>query len=146
LFDLPTLGRTAPLALLWFLLGYAFYATAFAAVGALVSRTEDASGASLPVTGIMLVSYLLAFGGAFSNPDSAAAIVLSLVPFSAPFVVPARVAVTDVPLWQHLLAVAVMLAATAGLVRLGGRIYELGLLRSGARVPFREALRTALSR
>jgi ABC-2 type transport system permease protein len=146
LFDLPTLGRTAPLALLWFLLGYAFYATAFAAVGALVSRTEDASGASLPVTGIMLVSYLLAFGGAFSNPDSAAAIVLSLVPFSAPFVVPARVAVTDVPLWQHLLAVALMLAATAGLVRLGGRIYELGLLRSGARVPFREALRTALSR
>jgi ABC-2 type transport system permease protein len=146
LFDLPSLGRTAPLALLWFLLGFAFYAVAYAAVGALVSRIEDASSASLPITGTMLVAYLVAFGGAFSNPDGTAAVALSLVPFSAPFVIPARVAVTDVPLWQHALAVALMLAAIAGLIRLGGRMYELGLLRSGPRVPFREALQTALSR
>jgi ABC-2 type transport system permease protein len=67
------------------------------------------------------------------------------VPFSAPFVIPARVAVTDVPLWQNVLAVALMLAAIAALVRIAGRIYELGLLRSGPRVPFREARGKALA-
>ena len=78
----------------------------------------------------MLVAYLVALGGAFSNPDGTAAVALSLVPFAL----------------AAALAVTLMLAAIAGLVRLGGRMYELGLLRSGPRVPFREAPRTARSR
>jgi len=142
--DLPSLGRTAPLALLWFVLGFALYAVAFAAVGALVSRIEDASTAALPVTAVMLVCYLLSFGG-MASPDGALATALTLLPVSAPFFVPARTAATAVPAWEQGLAVALTLLAIWAAVRLAGRVYEHGLLRTGARVPFREALRAAVA-
>jgi len=144
-FDLPSLGRTAPLALLWFLLGFCLYAVAFAAVGALVARVEDASAAALPVTMVMLVCYLASFG-VVDKPDGTLATVLTLLPPSAPFVVPARSAATSIPLWQFGLGVALMLAAIWGCIRLAGRIYEYGLLRSGPRVPLREAVRVAAGR
>lgn len=146
LIDVPTLGRTAPLIVLWFLLGFAFYAVAFAAVGALVSRLEDASSAATPVTMTMLAAYFATFVVVAGNPDGPGAVFLTLFPPSAPFTLPARVAVTAVPLWQHLASLALMLAGTWGLTRLGGRMYELGLLRTGARVPFREAFASALRR
>ncbi len=139
--DLPSFGSTAPLAVLWFLLGFTFYATAFAAAGSLISRVEDAAVAT-PITMTMLASYLLSFGQ-LSNPDGGLATALTLIPLSAPFAVPARSALTTIPLWQHLAAVGLMLLAIWVLVRAAGRIYELGLLRTGPRVPFREALQAA---
>ena len=139
--DLPSFGSTAPLAVLWFLLGFAFYATAFAAAGSLISRVEDAAVAT-PITMTMLASYLLSFGQ-LSNPDGGLATALTLIPLSAPFAVPARAALTTIPLWQNVASVALMLLAIWALVRFAGRIYELGVLRIGPRVPFREAFQAA---
>jgi ABC-2 type transport system permease protein len=141
LIDLPSFGSTAPLAVLWFVLGFTFYATAFAAAGSLVSRVEDASVAT-PITMTMLAGYLLSFAQ-LSKPDSGLATALTLVPLTAPFTVPERVAVTDVPIWQLVASVALMLLGIWALVRVAGRVYELALLRIGPRVPFREALQAA---
>jgi ABC-2 type transport system permease protein len=141
LIDLPAFGTAAPLAVLWFVLGFAFYATAFAAAGSLISRVEDAQVAT-PISMVMLASYLLSFGQ-FSNPDGGLATALTLIPLSAPFTVPERVALTSVPVWQLVVPVVLMLVAIWALVRFAGRIYELGLLRVGPRVPFREALQAA---
>ena len=110
-----------------------------------MSRLEDASTAAAPVTGVMLVCYLASFA-ALDQPDGRLATAMTLLPPSAPFVVPARVAATTVPVWQLGVSVGLMLAAIWGCVRLGGRIYELGLLRIGPRVPFREAVRAAAGR
>ncbi len=139
--SLPSFGSTAPLAVLWFLLGFAFYATAFAAAGSLISRVEDAAVAT-PITMTMLAAYLLSFGQ-LSNPDGGLATALTLIPLSAPFAVPARAALTTIPLWQNVASVALMLVAIWALVRVAGRIYELGILRTGPRVPFREAFQAA---
>jgi ABC-2 type transport system permease protein len=140
--DLPPLDRTAPLAIVWFLLGFSFYAVAFAAVGALVSRAEEATAVATPISLVMVACYLGAFG-AVASPDGSLATVLTLLPPAAPMVVPARAALTTIPLWQYGLSFALMLLAIWGLIRAGGRIYELGLLRTGPRVPFREALQAA---
>lgn len=142
--DLPSFGSTAPLAVLWFLLGFAFYATAFAAAGSLISRVEDAAVAT-PITMTMLASYLLSFGQ-LSKPDGGLATALTLIPLSAPFAIPSRAALTTIPAWQLVASVALMLLAIWGLVRFAGRVYELGVLRTGPRVPFREALRAARQR
>ena len=139
--DLPSFGSAAPLAVLWFLLGFAFYATAFAAAGSLISRVED-SAVAPPITMTMLAAYLLSFGQ-LSNPDGSLATALTLIPLSAPFAVPARAALTTIPLWQNVASVALMLVAIWVLVRVAGRIYELGILRTGPRVPFREAFQAA---
>jgi ABC-2 type transport system permease protein len=90
----------------------------------------------------MLAAYLTSFA-ALRNPDGVLAVVLTLLPVSAPFTIPGRAAVTTIPIWQLLLAVVLMLLAIWLLVRIAGRIYELGLLRIGPRVPIREAYQAA---
>lgn len=142
LVSLPALGSTLPLVVACFVCGFALYAVAFAAVGALVSRIEDATAATLPVSLTMLAAYLISFGQ-LGNPDGPLANVLTLVPLTAPFTLPARAAMTSIPAWEYPLSFALMLAAIWLLVRAAGRIYELGLLRSGPRVPFREAVQAA---
>lgn len=142
LISIPSLGRTAPLVVACFLCGFALYSVAFASVGALVSRIEDATGAALPVSLTMLAAYLVSFGQ-LKSPDSGLANALTLIPLTAPFALPARAALTSVPVWEYVLSFAGMLGAVWLLVRVAGRVYELGLLRSGPRVPFREALQAA---
>jgi ABC-2 type transport system permease protein len=142
LVSLPALGSTLPLVIACFLCGFGLFATAFAAVGALVSRLEDATSAAMPVSLTMLASYLISFGQ-LGNPDGTLANVLTLVPITAPFTLPARAAMTAIPAWEYALSFALMLAAIWLLVRGAGRIYELGLLRIGPRVPFREAFQAA---
>jgi ABC-2 type transport system permease protein len=142
LISLPALGRTAPLVVACFLCGFTLYAVAFAGAGALVSRLEDATSAALPVSLTMLAAYLVSFGQ-LSSPDSTLANVLTLIPITAPFALPARAALTSIPAWEYVVSFAGMLAAIWVLIRVAGRVYELGLLRSGPRVPFREALQAA---
>ncbi len=131
-----------PTSLVWFVLGFAFYATVFAVAGSLVSRQEDAQGVSAPITFAFLAAYLVLFQVA-AEPTSTLAVVTSLVPPLTPLLMPARLASGTVPLWQPLLAVALMLASMYGLLRLGGRIYSTMLLRTGAKVSWREAVRLA---
>ena len=132
-------------AVLWFALGYGFFSVAFAAVGALVSRVEDLSGAVLPLTWIVTVSAFAApVAGDF--PDAWYIRLASVFPTTAPFVMPVRVAVSGVPAWEILAAVVIVLGATYGLVRLGGAVYSGALLRTGAKPRFRDLWDAARAR
>jgi ABC-2 type transport system permease protein len=124
-------------AVLWFALGYAFWSVALAAVGALVSRVEDLQAAVAPLTWAMTLCALTAPVVA-ESPDAWYSVVASLLPLTAPFAMPVRVAVGAVPVAQIMLAVAIILAATYGLVRLGGAVYSGSLLRTGGRPRLRD--------
>jgi ABC-2 type transport system permease protein len=144
LFELPSSTvETASWSLLWFVLGFAFYAALNAAAGSLVSRTEDAQAAATPIALIAVASYLLTFAVIMPDPDGSVAVVLSLLPPIAPIAFPARIAFVGVPLWQTLLGVGIMLVAVVGVVRLSARIYAGALLAAGGRVKIREAWRAA---
>jgi ABC-2 type transport system permease protein len=80
---------------------------------------------------------------ALSDPEGTAAVVGTFVPLTAPFVVPVRAALDALPVWQHLVAVAVTAAAAVGMVLAGGRVYRGALLRFGSRVSWRLAWRGA---
>jgi ABC-2 type transport system permease protein len=124
---------TVALVLLWFVLGYALYSVAFAAVGALVSRQEDLSVGSTAVTGVMMVAFFVALA-AIEEPNGTLARVAAFVPLAAPMVVPARVVLGDMGALGLAAAVAVDLLATAGLMLLAARVYERAILRLGAPV------------
>ena len=128
---------TVALVLLWFVLGYAFYSVAFAAVGALVSRQEDLSTAIVPITLVMTGSFYLAMIIANGNPDGTLAQISAFVPPFAPMIVPARMVLGHMTVLELALAVAVDLIATAGLIVLAARIYERAILRIGAPVKLR---------
>lgn len=124
----------------WFVLGYAFWGVAYAAVGALVSRAEEVQAAYSPLSWLLVGCY---FAGvvAASAPEALLVRIASLFPLTAPMVMPVRIAVGDVPAWEHAAAIVIMLASTYGVVRLAGSLYSGALLRSGARPGFRAVWR-----
>jgi ABC-2 type transport system permease protein len=128
--------------LIWFVLGYAFYSVLYATAGSLVSRQEDAQSLQLPITGVLLVGYFLAFAAA-ESPDSVAALVGSLVPPTAPMVMTVRIAQGGVPAWQIVLSVTLMVVTVYAMVQLAGRIYAGAVLRFGGRLRLKEAWRGA---
>jgi ABC-2 type transport system permease protein len=126
--------------LVWFLIGFLFYATAYASVAALVSRQEEVSGAIAPISLLLVGGYLLVFV-TLPDPGSMRSTILSLLPPFAPVLMSIRMATGDVPVWQVGLAMALTLASILGLTWLAGRIYANAALRLGARVSLRDALR-----
>ena len=138
---IPALGVASILAdLLWFLLGFLFYATAYAAVASLVSRQEEVQSAIAPIGILQIAGYLLVYA-ALPNPTGPLATVCSLLPPFAPILMAVRIAATDVPFWQVGLAVALTVASIVGLTWLAGRVYANAALRLGARVRFMDAFR-----
>jgi ABC-2 type transport system permease protein len=139
--DIPgELIGTAVSVVLWFVLAYAFYAAIFAVAASLVSRQEDLGTVLMPTTLVLVAAFVVGIQ-ASANPDGTLATVTSLVPGLSPLVMPVRQAAGAVPVWEVVLAVVLMLAAIALIIRLGGRIYAGALLRTGGKTKIREALR-----
>lgn len=142
--DVPGLGAGIVLIVMgWFLLGFAFYATGFAIAGSLVSRQEDAQNAAFPLTMVMMVGYFVGTSALSTGGSNVAVRVLSLIPPFSPLTMPLRQATGDAAAWEVVLSVTLMVVAVFGMLRIGGRVYAGGLLRSGRRVKAREAFRGA---
>jgi ABC-2 type transport system permease protein len=138
---IPALGAEAILGdICWFLLGFLFYATAYAGVASLVSRHEEVQSAVAPISVLQIAGYLLMYA-ALPNPTGPLATVASLLPPFAPILMPVRMAVTDVPLWQIGLAAGLILVSLGGLTWLAGRMYTNAAMRIGTRVRFMDAFR-----
>lgn len=125
---------------LWFLLGYAFYSCVFAAAGARVSRQEEVQNAVSPLTMIMVAAF---FAAIFSQGDPSTSIstVASLLPLSAPLVMPIRIAAGAAPGWQIVLSFGITAGATLLLIPLAGRVYRGAVLRTGGTVKWKDAFR-----
>ncbi len=141
--DLPSsTASTAVLVAVYFVLGYALYACAFAVAGAIVSSQEDTQSTTTPMMVLLVGGYLASFP-VIEEPDSVLAQVLTFIPPVAPMIVPVRAAQDALPAWELALSIALMLAATFALVLLAARIYERTILRTGSPLKLSAALRLA---
>jgi ABC-2 type transport system permease protein len=139
--SVPAVGVTAVLGgLLWFVLGFVFFALIYAAAGSMVSRQEDVAAVVSPI-GLLIIGTYVAFFWVVANPDNPIGAVLSVLPPFAPVLMAARMATGDAQAWQVVLAVLLMLAAIGGLNVLAARIYSNSVLRIGSRVRLAEAWR-----
>ena len=139
--DVPAVrGPVLAWALVWFVLGYALYATVYGALGSLGSRVEDAQAVAGPVTAVMMVAYFASFV-TIGRPDSAAAKALSYFPLTAPMAMPGRIAMGAAAWWEPVAAAVLALAAIAGLVVLAGRVYTRAILHSGPALSLRDVWR-----
>ncbi|SDO83737.1 ABC transporter permease [Lentzea jiangxiensis] len=140
--DAGSLGGAALLTgILWYLLGFFLYATVFAAAASLVSRQEELQSVLTPISMTIIVAFVAGINLMIGSPTGATVTVLSLLPPFAPILMPGRMALGVAPAWQVLLAVVLALAAIAAITWLGGKVYANAVLRTGARVKLREALR-----
>ena len=134
-------GGVLAWALVWFVLGYALYATMYGALGSLGSRTEDAQSVAGPATVVLLVAYFASFF-MIAQPASAAAQAVSYFPLTAPLAMPGRIAMGATAWWEPVFAAVLALAAIIGLVLLAGRIYTNAILHSGPRLSLKDAWRS----
>ncbi len=139
--DLPEFGLGAvAVGVLMLVIGYAFYAALFAVAGSRAGSVEEASSTQGPFLLAIFASIILVFLVVLPNPTGTVAVVLSLLPPSAPFTLPARVALEALPVWQLVAGVAMTVLGTVLAVRLAGRMYAATILAGGS-VGWRESLR-----
>ncbi|GGI03857.1 ABC transporter permease [Egicoccus halophilus] len=134
----PATGGVVAISLLMLVVGFLFYASLYAVAGSMASSLEDAQSTSGPLTFAVIGAYFAAIFVVLPNPDGLVTQILTFVPPTAPFVVPARMAFGAIPMWQVALATLVTLATTVLVVRLAGRLYA-GTLLAGNRMTWREA-------
>jgi ABC-2 type transport system permease protein len=121
-------------------LGYAFYCTAFAAAGSLVSRQSDVGTVILPVQMPLIVAYALSYTVIYANGANAFYRVLGFLPPTAPVAMPVLYAAGDVPAWQVVVSAALCAAGTVWMARVAALIYGRSILRTGSRVRLRQVL------
>ncbi len=130
-----------PAFLAFFIAGFALYAFALAAAGALIARPEEVQSATLPLIMPLPIGYVLTFV-AVGSPNATWLRVVSWLPPLTPTLMPARIALGAVDWWEYPLVAIVMLASIYGIVRVASAVYAGGLLRGGKRLSWRTALRS----
>ena len=125
---------------IFFLAGYFLYSALYAAAGAIVSTDEEARQAQMPLTLMILCSFLL-FNVILNNPNSTLSVVLSMTPFLSPILMTLRVAMETPPMWQIVLALAFSIATTIYVIRISAKIYRVGILMYGKRPSIKELRR-----
>ena len=132
----------AALVIGWFVLGFAFYATLFAAAGSLVTRMEELQNVIVPINLTILVSFFISIG-ALQDPNGRLQVIASILPTSSALAMPVRIVLGAAPGWQIALSLALIIASTILLVPFAARLYTGAVLRTRGRVKIREAWRSA---
>jgi len=126
--------------LLFFVLGFLFYASLYAAVGSTCSTVQETQQASVPVTMTIAVGLILMFS-LFGEPNGSLARTLSLLPPFAPFMTPVRHALVRLSPVEIALSALVVAAGVVAVAWLAGQIYRTGILMHGRRASLREVWR-----
>ena len=125
----------------YFLGGYLFYAALFAAVGSVVNEDpQDAQSLMLPITMPIIFSFII-MSNAVQDPSTPIAIWASIIPFSSPMVMMARIAYGipgTVPYWQLAASMASLIGGFVFTTWLSGKIYRTGILMYGKKVTWKE--------
>jgi ABC-2 type transport system permease protein len=137
-FRVPSVDPWIGVALfLFFVLGFVFYAALFGAVGSMVSNQEDIQQAATPVM-LLLIASIVFIQPILLNPTSTFAVVMSLLPFSAPVIMPLRMALVALPTYEIVGALVSVAIGCWLAIWVSARIYRVGLLMYGKRPSMRE--------
>jgi ABC-2 type transport system permease protein len=128
------------LLIVFFLLGYTFYAALFAAIGAMVNSEQEAQQAQLPIVMLLIISIMF-LQPVLNSPDGKLANILTWLPFSSPIVMPLRMSAVNVAAWEVAASIFALAAGCYIAVWIAARIYRTGLLMYGKRPTLMELAR-----
>ena len=121
---------------IYFLLGYLFYSAMYAAIGSAVDNETETQQFTL----FAILPMMLGFYGSITimnNPDGPMSFWLSMIPFTSPIAMLARIPF-DVPVWELVLSIVILLVSTLGTVFIASKIYRVGILMYGNKVTLKE--------
>lgn len=127
--------------ILYFLFNYSIalitYVALYATVGAIFDNPQDAQSGVWPLLMLIMIPFFIALGME-SNAQSSLTVIASLFPFASLIVMPARMILVEVPLWQILLSCVINIVVLIGIFKLAGKIYRIGILLTGKKPKWSE--------
>ena len=146
-FQLPAEFQLAPYILVWgvvyFLLGYAVYASLLGAVGAMLPNLRETSQATMVVILPMIIP-LIFISVLIAQPNGLLAVGLSLFPLTAPVTMMLRLTIITVPAWQLLLSVVILLLTAIFILRAAASMFRAQTMLSGHPLSLRNIYRMIL--
>ena len=124
----------------FFLLGFFFYASLYAAIGASVNTVQEAQGLVFPVM-LPIIMAMISFPAVLEAPEGPLAVTVSMIPGMSPLIMFLRIVVLQPPMWQILLSIALLVLGILGVVWIAARVYRVGILMYGKRPTFPEIVR-----
>ena len=129
-------GQIAIAFLFFFVFGYLLYASLFAAIGSAVENEGDSNQLQIPVTIPLLLGFFVALY-AFKAPDSQLVFWFSMIPFTSPIVMLARIPF-GVATWELILSIAILILTFLGCAWASAKIYKVGILMYGKKSTFKD--------
>ena len=136
--EITTMIATIPITkillsfLFYFLGAYFLYGALYAAIGSAVDSLQDAQQFMLPIM-IPIIASIMAMFFVLDDPNGGLAVTLSLIPFTSPIIMMARIPF-GVPDWQLSLSMVLLVVGFIGTIYVAGRIYRIGILMYGVKV------------
>ena len=123
-----------------FLLACLIFQGLYATVGAIFDNPQEAQSGIFPIIMLIMIPFFLSFT-ILRNPNSQLAVVSSYIPFATIFVMPLRFTIVDMPVWKLILSQLINVATLMLIFPLAGKIYRIGILRTGTKPTLREVFR-----
>jgi ABC-2 type transport system permease protein len=124
----------------FYLLGFFFYAALYAAIGASVNTVQEAQGLVFPVI-LPIILAMVCWPAVMQSPDGPLAFTVSMIPGMSPLIMFLRIVVLTPPMWQILLSIALLALSILAVVWFAARVYRVGILMYGKRPTFPEIVR-----
>lgn len=138
---LPTLALTEiVIALLFFVVGYFFYASMYAAVGSMVSSEQDTQQVQMPITMLLVIGFACV-SMVSGDPRGLTATVVTMLPFWSALLMPMRYLLGGASLGEVALSLAILVVSTVLIARAAAKIYRVGVLMYGKRPGVAELIR-----
>jgi len=125
---------------LFFLLGFYFYAALYAAIGSAVNTVQEAQNLAFPVMTPIIIG-MVSFPAAIEAPDGPLSVTLSMIPGISPLIMFLRIVVLTPPTWQIALSIALLALGILGVLWVSARIYRVGILMYGKKPTFPELMK-----
>ena len=128
------------LLVLYFLLGFIFYSSLYAAVGATCTTQQETQQWQMPITFGLVIPFVLMMP-TLQTPNAPWVVFLSLFPVSSPITMLLRTGAVEVPYWQLAASLALLALGTIVVAWAAAKIYRVGILMTGKRPSIPEVLR-----
>jgi ABC-2 type transport system permease protein len=109
-------------------------------MGAIFDNPQDAQSGMWPVMMLIIIPFLIAIS-MMQNPNSPIANITALLPFTSVMVMPVKMTLIEVPLWQLGFSILVNIATIFLVFPIAGKIYRIGILRTGKKPKWSEVVK-----
>lgn len=136
----------SPFLLVYFLInffvGLVTFLGLFAMMGSVYDNAQDAQSGMWPLMMLIIIPFFISFS-LLNNPTNPVGEIASFLPFASIIIMPARLTIIEVPLWEVALSLALSIGTLILIFPLAGKVYRVGVLRTGKKPTFKDIVKWA---